>query len=340
MASINKNLRKLLLLLLVILFIISAWIGSEWISFLRTPLIPTYELPSTFILKHGTPLRELANQLKNKGILKKPILFIVLVKIHGADRHLHAGEYLLTPGIRPKQLLKKFVIGQVVLHSFIIVPGRTFHETLTELENNPYIDATLKNLSDQEIMQRLGLTDKHPEGLFFPETYKFALNTKDIDILKEAYKFMQNELTTGWHGRDPTVPYTSAYQALISASIVEKESASTTERPIIAGIIINRLQKHMYLQMDPTVIYGLGENFNGKLTKEDLQQKTPYNTYVYKGLPPTPICMPSKNAIYATLHPQPVDYLYFVAKGDGTHVFSTTLKEQNAAVQKYQINKH
>ncbi|MCK4609255.1 MAG: endolytic transglycosylase MltG, partial [Gammaproteobacteria bacterium] len=246
----------------------------------------------------------------------------------------------IEPGTTPIQLLNKLVSGDVILRSFTIVDGWTFHDMINALEQNPSIVHTLKGLTDPQIMQKIGVPGEIPEGRFYPDTYKFSGGVKDVDILRSAYKLMQSKLNAAWNNRAADAPYSCQYKALIAASIIEKEAAVPSERPIISGVIKRRLKKNMYLQMDPTVIYGLGDSYKGDLTVKDLRRNTPYNTYLHKRLPPTPICIPSIDAFEAALHPQAGKELYFVAKGDGTHEFSATLKEQDAAIRKYQLKKN
>jgi len=313
------------------------WLSIEWLHFLNTPLIASDRPAVDFVIDSGDSVKILVRELQNKGVLQKPHFFILLTRIRREDQKIQVGEYCIEPGITPIRLLHKLVTGEVILYPFTIIEGWTFRKMVSELENNPRIIHTLQELSDSEIMQRIGHPGEIPEGRFFSDTYKFSAGTKDIDILQIAYSLMQSKLSKVWQERDSNAPYDCPYKALIAASIIEKEASLKEERPIISGIIARRLQKNMYLQLDPSVIYGLGNRFTGKLTTKDLKRNTPYNTYLHKGLPPTPICLPSENAIYTTLHPALGTVLYFVAKGDGSHVFSSTLKEHKAAIKKYQL---
>jgi len=330
---------KIFASIIIIVLGFSIWFGIEWLRFLDTPLIATNKPPVDFVLANGTSVKSLAADLHNKGVLEKPHFFSLLVRLRSETRNLQSGEYRIEPGTTPVQLLNKLVRGQVILYPFTIVDGWTFRKITSELANNPRIEHTLQGLTDAEIMQKIGHSGEIPEGRFFPDTYKFSTNTKDIEILHAAYDLMQAKLNEAWANRTQDAPYDCPYKALIGASIIEKEAALSEERPIISGIIARRMQKNMYLQLDPTVIYGLGDKYTGKLTSEDLKKDTPFNTYIHKGLPPTPICMPSEDAIWAALHPKPGDALYFVAKGDGSHEFSATLKKHDAAIKKYQLKK-
>lgn len=314
------------------------WMSIEWLDFLNTSLIAQNKQAIEFVVKDGDSVKTLTKELQIRGVIEKPHFFILLTRIRGDDQKIQAGEYRVEPGTTPIKLLHKLVTGEVILYPFTIIEGWTFRKMISELETNPRLIHTLQGLSDDEIMQHIGHPGEIPEGRFFPDTYKFSARTKDVDVLRVAYNFMQSRLSKAWQERDSNVPYDCPYKALIVASIIEKEAALKEERPIISGIIARRLQKNMYLQLDPSVIYGLGKKFTGKLTTKDLRKSTPYNTYLHKGLPPTPICFPSENAIYNVLHPAPGTVLYFVAKGDGSHIFSSTLKKHKAAVRKYQLN--
>jgi len=219
------------------------------------------------------------------------------------------------------------------------VEGWNFKQMRVAIAGQQALEQTLVELSDQEIMQRLGYADEHPEGRFLPDTYHFPKGTTDLAFLKRAYQAMQGLLDAEWEQRDPGLPLNSPYEALILASIVEKETGLASERPEIAGVFVRRLKKGMKLQTDPTIIYGMGESYKGNIRRRDLKQDTPYNTYLHKGLTPTPISMPGADALHAVLHPKEGKSLYFVAKGEGSHQFSKTLVEHNRAVRKYQLKR-
>lgn len=318
-----------------LVFLIFIW---QWLFFLHTPMINANQQPIQYVYSKHTPVRILAQDLHRKGLLAKPTFFILLAHMTGNTRNLQAGQYQLTPGITPAQLLQKLVRGKVILHAFTIIPGWTFKQVIAQIEQNKFLWHSLKGLNNDQIMQKIGHPGEIPAGRFLPNTYKFGANSADTDVLQAAYNLMQNEINSAWTKRDKSVPYSCKYKALIVASIIEKEAGVKAERPVIAGIIIERLERNMYLQMDPTLIYGLGDAFKGKLTDDDLRLNTAYNTYLNKGLPPTPICMSSANAIVSALHPTKTSYLYFVAKGDGSHDFSATLADHNAAIKKYLLN--
>lgn len=288
----------------------------------------------------GASLRTVAAELHRQGALPQPVDLVWLARLRGDAHALRAGEYLVPPGASVADLLDLLKSGKVVLHSLTLVDGWTFKQVMQAVDNNPALKHTLAGKNAAAIMAALGHAGESPEGRFYPDTYQFPKGTTDVAFLERAYRDMQSHLENVWQRRAPGLPYQTPYDALILASIVEKETAQPNERGEIAGVFVRRLQKGMRLQSDPTVIYGLGDNYTGKITYKDLRTDTPYNTYTRNGLPPTPICLPSLASLQAVLHPTPGDALYFVARGDGTHQFSATLAEQNAAVQKYQIKHH
>ncbi len=287
----------------------------------------------------GAPLREVAAELHAQGALPRPLDLVWLARLRGDANTIRAGEYLVEPGTSVASLLDLLKSGKVVLHSLTLVEGWSFKQVLQAVETDPSLKHTYGAQSDAAIMANLGHPSQSPEGLFYPDTYQFPKGTSEDAFLERAYRVMQDHLRTAWQTRAPDLPYKKPYDALILASIIEKETAQAQERGEIAGVFVRRLEKGMRLQSDPTVIYGLGSSYTGKITYKDLRTDTPYNTYTRDGLPPTPICMPSLPSIQAALHPTPGDSLYFVARGDGTHQFSATLAEQDAAVQKYQIKR-
>ena len=288
----------------------------------------------------GASLREIAGELHQQGALPHPLDLVWLARLRGDAHAMRAGEYLVAPGTSVDGLLDLLKSGKVVLHSLTLVDGWTFKQVMQAVDSNPALRHTLAGKSGAAVMVALGHPDESPEGRFYPDTYQFPKGTTDVRFLQRAYDDMQTHLEAAWQNRAVGLPYRTPYDALILASIVEKETAQPNERGEIAGVFVRRLQKGMRLQSDPTVIYGLGDAYTGKITYKDLRTDTPYNTYTRNGLPPTPICLPSLASLQAALHPTPGDALYFVARGDGTHQFSATLAEQNAAVQKYQIKHH
>ena len=291
----------------------------------------------TFTIESGSNIKMIAQQLSLEEIIDDPWLFILLAKIKGVEKSVRAGEYRLQQAQSPSDLLELFTRGQPILYSFTVIEGWAFRQMISEMQHHPFIVNTLKGKSDAEIMTALGYQGRHPEGLFFPDTYSFPKGTSDIDFLQRAYHLMQKHLQREWDDRAKNLPITSSYDALILASIIEKETGVAYERPLIASVFTRRLQKNMRLQTDPTVIYGLGEGFDGNIRFRDLKKDTPYNTYLHKGLTPTPIALPGLDSIRAALHPADSKALFFVAKGDGTHYFSNTLEEHNKAVRKFQL---
>lgn len=290
-----------------------------------------------FEIPPGSALTTIADRLAQQKILSHPQIFRWYAQLAGHAGSIKAGQYRIDPGTTPRLLLAKFVSGEVQLYSFTIVEGWTFRELMQALAANPAIESSVTAEDWPRLRETLFTTATDPEGMFLPETYRFPKGTKDTDILSQAFDLMQATLDSEWRGRDQGLPLASAYDALILASIIEKETARADERSRISGVFIRRLEKHMRLQTDPTVIYGIRDSFDGNLTRRDLQTDTPYNTYTRVGLPPTPIALPGRAAINAALHPAPGAELYFVATGlgDGSHNFSATQAEHNAAVREY-----
>jgi len=312
------------------------WFAMEYNAFKKAPL-NIIEGGFNYEIKAGMTLTSVTNALSQQGVLEHPTYLRWIAKWQGTANEIKAGEYEFAVGTTALELLDKIVNGQVIQYSLTIVEGWNFRQLLDATKNNEHLVHTIAKLSHKQIMSKLGHADRHPEGLFYPDTYSFPKNTTDIDFLKRAYAAMTAKLEQEWQQRLGALPYESAYDALIMASIVEKETGLASERQAIAGVFVRRLEKKMRLQTDPTVIYGLGEKFDGNIKRRDLKRDTPYNTYRRKGLPPTPIAMPGGAAIYAALHPSEGDELYFVARGDGSHEFSATLKQHNRAVIKYQL---
>jgi UPF0755 protein len=326
-----KIIKKLFSLGLILLLCLAAWMA--WFAYhpLTLPSSP-YQLT----LEPGTSLKGLAVQLKDAGILEDETRFRILGRVMGYAGRLQAGRYSLEEPLTPMELLGKIVRGEVTKAAILLVEGWNIREVRQELARNPHLEHRLAGMTDAKLLAAIGAEETHPEGLFFPNTYFFSPDSPDIDVLRRAYQLQQQKLQEAWETRAPGLPYKSPYEALIMASIIEKETGVPEERPLIAAVFVNRLKKCMRLQTDPTVIYGLGAKFDGNLRKIDLQRDTPYNTYTRAGLPPTPIAMPGEDAIRAALNPAQSNALYFVAKGNGTHQFSATLEEHNRAVNRYQ----
>lgn len=285
----------------------------------------------------GESLRHVAQQFQDRGVLPHAWDLVVYARLHEAASGLRAGEYRLEPGLTVAGLLAVLRSGKVVMHSLTLVEGWTFKEALDAVEQDPNLQHELTGLPMKAVAERLDLDTANPEGWALPDTYEFPRGTRDVDFLKRARTAEQQTLDAAWAARAKDLPLKTPYEALILASLIEKETAQPGERAKIAGVFVRRFEKGMKLQTDPTVIYGLGDAYDGDITWKDLRTDTPYNTYTRYGLPPTPICLPSRASLDAALHPEPGNALYFVARGDGTHEFSATLQEQNAAVAKYQL---
>lgn len=281
----------------------------------------------------------LLNRLQTDGVIQDAFWLRLYWRFNLSGEALHSGEYRMTPGMNAQSLLGLWQRGEVVQYSLTLVEGWNFRQVRAALGKQPKLEQTLVNLSDAELMTKIGHPDVFPEGRFFPDTYRYVRGMTDAEILKQAYKRLDDVLEEEWAKRAADVPYTDAYQALIMASLVEKETGVPQERGQIAGVFVRRLALGMLLQTDPTVIYGLGERYNGKLTRAHLKEPTPYNTYVISGLPPTPISLVGREAIHAALNPVPGRSLYFVARGDGSHVFSDDLDAHNAAVREFQLKR-
>jgi len=335
--NFSKGLSKLFTIMAIVL-VIALYYANKIVSEMQAEL--ALSEPETIVFLRGSTIRTLANQLIERDLLKDKNSLLIWGKLNRQATKLQAGEYILNPGITLAGLLDNMVAGNVVQYNITLIEGFTFRQILQSIQQNPKITKTLETLTDDEIMSRLGYEGEHPEGRFYPDTYYISNGVTDAELLKRAYQAMHTILAEEWQLREENLPYKTAYEALIMASIVEKESAIAAERPLIAGLFANRLKKKMRLQTDPTVIYGI-ENYDGNIRFRDLRKDTPYNTYTRGGLPPTPIALPGREAIHATLHPAKTEYLYFVAYGDGSgkHVFSTNLKDHEKAVDQYQRKK-
>lgn len=309
-------------------------IGVTALMFMLTQPINVAQKSTLYEYKSGMSVKALASDLKRQGIIKHPHAFEAYIRLLGIDKTLHAGEYRFTPDMSSRDLIRRISHGHVALHPFKIIEGWNIHELITQLQSIENIEHTL-DFTDKTWLAAITTEFSHPEGLFMPDTYFYPKGETDKAILQRAFSDMEQYLTRVWETKTDLTDYKTPYQALIVASIVEKETSIPQEKPEVAGVLVRRLDKNMRLQMDPTVIYGIGPNFNGNITKADLQKDTPYNTYVRHGLPPTPIALPSRKAIYAALNPNEGSSLYFVAVGDGSHYFSETLEEHNQAVVKY-----
>ena len=327
-----KSIKKL-----VLISIIGGLVLGMWLTYYAVTPLKLQPNSQEIIIQPKSGLRSLANQLVEQGVIGEPWGFILLAKLLSKEQFLQAGSYTLNKNINPYQLLLSLNHGKATQGSVTFIEGRTFSQMRDKLAKNDAVKQTITNLSDAEVMQKMGAKYKVSEGLFFPDTYYFDRNTSDIILLQRSYDAMQRKLAKAWEYRAANLPYKNSYQALIMASIIEKETGKSAERPMIAGVFINRLRIGMRLQTDPTVIYGMGAQYDGNIRKKDLIKDTPYNTYTRDGLPPSPIAMPGLASIEAALHPAGTKALYFVGKGDGSHAFSNNLEEHNRAVNRYQL---
>ncbi len=310
------------------------WMQSE---VLKQPL--QVETEQLLNVPAGSTPNGLLLQLEEQGTLRGAFWLRLSWRLQGHVQPLHAGEYQLDPGMSVAQLLDKWSAGDVLQHRVTLVEGWSFRQVRAALAQQDVLQHTLGEVSDSALMRQLDQANVHPEGQFFPDTYNFVRGQSDLDILRQANQRLQKVLAEEWAQRADDLPYRSPYEALIMASIIEKETGVAHERDEIAGVFMRRLAIGMLLQTDPTVIYGMGERYTGKITRADLRRPSAYNTYVVSGLPPTPIAMVGREAIYAALHPKPGKSLYFVARGDGSHVFSNSLAEHNKAVREYQLKR-
>ncbi len=321
---------KLLQTLAVVVAIAVAYLFWSWNHALHPG-------SANYIVKAGTGFNALAAELERRGTLLETRSFVLLGYATVGKREIKSGEYRFRDGMNAREILEQVAAGRVVEYPLRFVEGWTFRQLLDEMAKAPNLAHTLKGKSHAEIMTELGAPGLHPEGRFYPDTYFYASGQSDLVILRRAYERMQARLQREWENRDADLPLRSADEALVLASIIEKETARSEERQLIAGVFINRLNKRIRLGTDPTVIYGLGEKFDGNLRKKDLLTDTPYNTYTRHGLPPTPIALPGGESVYAAVHPEKTQALYFVSRGNGSHEFSDSLEAHNRAVSKYQL---
>ena len=292
-----------------------------------------------FHIAAGSSMRSAAREVAAAGVGVDPWVLVILSRMMAVESKIKAGSYEIGEGITAQDLLNKLTRGDVTQTEVAFIEGWTFRQMRARLDAHPDVKHDSKDLSEAEIMQRIGASATNAEGQFFPDTYLFARQSSDLDVLARAHRAMQAHLAREWESRAAGLPYRDPYQALIMASIIEKETGLEQDRPMVAAVFVNRLRLGMLLQTDPTVIYGLGEKFDGNLRKRDLQADTPYNTYLRAGLPPTPIAMPGLASLQTALHPAATPALYFVARKDGSSQFSRTLDEHNKAVNRYQRNR-
>jgi UPF0755 protein len=329
--------RKLLLILGVAALLAAAagavyWQRAE--AVMRAPGPHLHSIPLE--VKPGATVRAVLAELETRGALADRLTVELRLRVRGWPQ-IKTGRYEIPAAASPQDILRQLAEGRVVLEVLTVIEGWTFADMRRAIEAHPRINVTLRAKSIAELMSEIGHAGEHPEGRFFPDTYRFAAGTTDRDLYSLSYRKMAETLEAAWNSRAAGLPISSAYEALTLASIVEKETGLASERPRIAGVFTTRLRKNMRLQTDPTVIYGIGPSYDGNIRERDLRADTPYNTYTRAGLPPTPIALPSREAIVAATRPQETGDIFFVATGigDGSHVFSATLEEHNAAVQRY-----
>jgi UPF0755 protein len=318
------------------IIVLVAVLGAGFFYWSQQPIIKAGSDTIPFTVTAGSGVRGAAQEVAKSGVPVQPLMLEALARISGKASRIKAGSYELEAGMSPQRLIEQLVRGEFAQHSLVVIEGWTFRQMRQAIAENAALKHDTVNLTDAELLAKISTDYQQPEGLFFPDTYLFAKGASDLQIYKRAHALMQKKLEEGWANRAPDLPYKAPYEALVMASIVEKETGQKADRDLIAGVFVNRLRKGMLLQTDPTVIYGMGERYRGNIRKRDLQTDTPYNTYTRPGLPPTPIALPGAAALAAALNPARTDALYFVARGDGTSHFSGSLSEHNQAVNKYQ----
>ena len=310
-------------------------VGGTFVYWAQQPITTEGEaIP--FTITPGSGAHAAGQQIADAGVPIVPILFNLLARVEGKTSKIKAGSYELKPGTTPQRLITQLARGEFAQESLTIIEGWTFKQMRMAMASHPGLKHDTVGLSDKALMAKISPEFVLPEGLFFPDTYLFAKGASEMQIFKQAHTAMIGRLSEAWDKRDPALPYKNPYEALIMASIVEKETGQKSERAMIAGVFVNRLKTGMLLQTDPTVIYGMGDNYQGKIRKRDLEADTPYNTYTRGGLPPTPIALAGAQSLTAALAPARTQALYFVARGDGTSQFSANLPDHNRAVNQYQ----
>ncbi|HLS42031.1 MAG TPA: endolytic transglycosylase MltG [Paenalcaligenes sp.] len=335
----KKTARLFLLFLLALLLISASVVGGGWWWVMKRPVAMDQPVVD-YIVEHGKGPRSIANTMIEAGVNLHPDVFVALARLSKKDTSLQAGAYEATQGDTMWQLLERMVSGDMTQARLTFVEGWTFQRFREALEADSSVRQTLKDADEAEIRERLGITQPYIEGLFYPDTYVFVPGSSDFDILRRAYQAQEDLLMKLWEQRQPDLPLKTPYEALILASIVEKETGHAEDRARVAGVFINRLRVGMPLQTDPTVIYGMGERYQGRIRRSDLRRDTPWNTYTRNGLPPSPIANSGKAALQAALNPEKHEYYYFVSRGDGTSEFSRNLAAHNRAVAKYILGRN
>lgn len=322
--------------LFAFIVIVAIFATGALVYWAQQPIIETGQAPIKFTVDAGSSVRGSMQQIANAGVPVNPSLLTWLARLTGKASKLKAGSYELKPGATPLYLVEQLVRGEFAQESLVIIEGWTFQQMRQAIAAHPALKHETAQWSEKELLEKVAPDYKVAEGLFFPDTYLFAKGASDLQIYRQANAQMLKRLNEGWSRRDPSVPFKTPYDALIMASIVEKETGQKSERVMIAGVFTNRLKRGMLLQTDPTVIYGMGDKYQGQIHKRDLQADTPYNTYTRAGLPPSPIALPGAASLAAALNPAKTDALYFVSRNDGTSQFSASLDEHNHAVNQYQ----
>jgi UPF0755 protein len=330
--------RGLLVLFALSLTAVAGAGAYAWHSY-KNQLIALPQKPIDFKVVKGSGVKQVAVALNAKGVKLSPSWFWLVSRLRGDANLIKAGTYRLTDALTLEQLLNKVVAGEVILTEIRFIEGWTFVQMRKALDQNPELKHDSKGMSEAEILQKIGASERKAEGLFFPSTYPFSPGASDFDVYKQAYALMAKTLNTAWQNRDPSSPLKTPYELLTLASIVEKETGRESDRDKVAAVFVNRLRKGMMLQSDPTTIYGMGESFDGNIRRKDLRADTPYNTYTRGGLTPTPISMPGKSSLIATGNPASINALFFVARGDGTSEFTDNLTDHNRAVAKFQLGR-
>lgn len=331
--------KKLFLFLFLTAVAVLAATGAFIAWWAQQPIIGADSQPIEFTVLSGSGVRGTVQQIAEAHVPVNPMLLALLARVTGKSTRLKAGSYELKPGTPPLRLIDQLVRGEFAQESLAIIEGWTFKQMRQAIAEHPSLKHDTVKWSDKELLTRIAPDYKYPEGLFFPDTYLFAKGSSELQIYKQAHAAMLKRLNEGWARRDPDLPYKTPYEALIMASIVEKETGLKSDRDKIAGVFVNRLKRGMLLQTDPAVIYGMGDKYQGNIHKRDLETDTPYNTYTRPGLPPTPIALPGAASLSAALKPARTDALYFVSRGDGTSHFSTNLDDHNRAVSKYLLSR-
>jgi UPF0755 protein len=330
--------RRFLLIVLVLCIAAGLWGAQAALRWWDTPL-QVGDQPVQFLMAPGESLGDVSGRLARRGVLRWPWLLNAVARLRGADASLHSGEYAIAAGTTPGELLALLQRGATVRYTVTLPEGITLGQAIAILHRAPALEARLQGPADPRLLALVSPAE-NAEGLFLPETYQYQRGDSDLDILRQAHTLLSERLAALWEQRDPSLPYDSPLDAVIMASIVERETGVPEERERIAGVFLRRLDRRMRLQTDPTVIYGLGDAFDGNLTRSHLRDSdNPYNTYRHHGLPPGPIALPGAAALYAVFHPANEDALYFVARGDGSHVFSATLADHERAVADYQLRR-